>query len=276
LDEHIRRPPFVVTVSLFSLVDNLFTFCKIIMIGTGQDELSNWGNIVDIENSVVGNFSVNSAITVTDNNNVHDNQFSADATYSNPHVEGSNGWFGGMKTDFRNIAHCLTDNVAPVVSGVASIVHRTAVAVVNELAQLEQACETECMGRVDHGNNLESHKSNPSVLSTKTESKTQSLMLPWEVMKLTTNGDDDRIPVYLTDDMLMEDILSLSSKESTFLKPFQAEFDNGKSSIEEPNDLKDFSSTFEMDQSRIKLIRRLIDIDQSLASMHSRFSGKHF
>jgi hypothetical protein len=239
----------------------------------GQGKLFDGVDFFDRENSCGGNFSANSV--TTENSNLHDSGFSADSSDSNNRIDGTQGWFGGVRTDFRNIAHCLTDNVAPLVSGVASIVHRTAVAVVNELALLEQAGDADLMDDANNVNNFESHKSNPSVSSTKADHKSNCLMLPWEVMKLTTNGDDDRIPVYFTDDRLMEDILSLSSKESTFLKPFQAEGDDDESRIEEAsNELKDFSSCFIMDDCRIKLIRRLMDIDKSLAWMHSRFSGK--
>jgi hypothetical protein len=249
------------------------------MEGTGQGKRLTGGNFIDCANTGGRNLPVKSFNA--DNSHLHDSEFSADSTDSNNHIDGRNGWIGGMGTDFRNIALCLTENVAPVVSGVASLVHRTAVAVVNELAQLERAGDADFKDRMNDDSNIESYKLNPFVLSAKVESKTQSLMLPWEVINVTTNGDEDNIPVYFTDNILMEDILSLSSKESTFLKPFQTD-DDDKSSIEDnanksfplPNGIKEFSATFVVDESRIKLIRRLMDIDKNLASMHSRFTGK--
>jgi hypothetical protein len=241
------------------------------MEGAGQGKQLNEGKNLRSECTSGGKLSINNVSL--DMSNLHDSEFSADSNDSNNHIEGDNGWL-------RNIAHCLTDNVAPVVSGVADVVHRTFVAIGNELAQLEEAGDVESMERMNNGNSNESYKSNLFVLSTNDDTKTQSMMLPWEVMKETTNRHDDNIiPVYFTDDVLMEDILSLSNKESTFLAPFQADGEDDTSIFEEssskyPSMLREFSSAFVMDECRIKMIQRLMDIDKSLASMHSQFSGK--
>ena len=102
------------------------------------------------------------------------------------------------------------------------------------------------------------------------------------------DDDDESIPVYITDNILMEHILDLSKYETTFLEPFTSseEVNTGKNEI---NDivskykrqnkqefilfLTRFSSDFMMDESRITLIRRLMDIDKNLAMIHSKFSG---
>lgn len=252
------------------------------MEGTGQDNLS--GEEKNVKDSAGGNFSVN-AVT-SGNITLQDSEFTVDSTGGNTHTEESNGWFGGMGADFRNIAHCLTDNVGPVVSGVAHIVHRTAVAVANEIAQLEQDGDAESLDRMNCGETTKSSEQIRFATTAKVDNKSQSLMLPWEIRNETCKGDKDSIPVYLTDDLLMEDVLALSNKESTFLKPFRADDkDKDSLSIEESSyqaatmvrysqeSVAVFSSTFAMDERRIKLIQRLMDIDKNLASMHSRFSG---
>mmetsp|Transcript_25409 Transcript_25409/g.41743 ORF Transcript_25409/g.41743 Transcript_25409/m.41743 type:complete len:198 (-) Transcript_25409:51-644(-) len=78
---------------------------------------------------------------------LQDSEFTADSTSEN-FDQGGGGWFSGIGSDFRNIAHCLTDNVPPVVTGVANLVHRTAVAVANEIAQLERDGELEAADRL--------------------------------------------------------------------------------------------------------------------------------
>ena len=72
------------------------------------------------------------------NIDLNDSEYTADSLINEP---GSGmRWFGGIGTEFLN---CLTDNVSPVVSGVATLVHKTAVAVANEISQLERDGELE-------------------------------------------------------------------------------------------------------------------------------------
>jgi len=222
---------------------------------------------------------------------LQDSEFTADSTSEN-FDQGGGGWFSGIGSDFRNIAHCLTDNVPPVVTGVANLVHRTAVAVANEIAQLERDGELEAADRLRNQSeeNLGSLEAIPYTCSQEEEDddddEKESLVLPWEIRRETPGGntkgkDSDSIPVYFTDNELMEDILALSRQESTFMEPFKddAEFfpvDNKKDTRRSVNEasLASFSSKFVMDESRIQMIRRLMDIDQNLSSVHSRFSGK--
>ena len=206
--------------------------------------------------------------------NLRDSELTADSTDGEDSEESNtsgSGWLGGMSADLRglaNVAHCLTDNVKPVMSGVASLVHRTAVAVANEITQLEQD------GELDH-----STGDNPIVLQSSPEQGAdpelhQSLMLPWEIRVDTTSSGED-IPAYVTDNDLMDAILALSDQESTFLEPFQNQGHNlHDERVKCRKSLKSFSMTFVIDAPRIDLIRRLMDIDKNLASAHSRFSGK--
>lgn len=247
-------------------------------------------------------------------------EFTADSLDENEEQESSSSgrWFGGMGSDFMNIAYCLTDNVSPVVSGVATLVRNTAVAVANEIAQLERDGELEAAA-VDDERSSSSKKNNSRISSSSSSSvavtggegimlssssfgstssssninKSESLILPWEICQESSQttlsssqekGNEDEISVYVTDTDLMKKIFILSRQESTFLEPFSKGSllpeGNNKSiipqNINKYNNisLSSYSSTFNMDDSRIKLIRRLLDIDENLASMHTRLTGK--
>jgi hypothetical protein len=250
-------------------------------------------------------------------------EFTADSLDENEEQESSSSgrWFGGMGSDFMNIAYCLTDNVSPVVSGVATLVRNTAVAVANEIAQLERDGELEAAA-VDDERSSSSKKNNSRISSSSSSSsvavtggegimlssssfgstssssninKSESLILPWEICQESSQttlllssqekeNNEDEISVYVTDTDLMKKIFILSRQESTFLEPFSKGSllpeGNNKSiipqNINKYNNisLSSYSSTFNMDDSRIKLIRRLLDIDENLASMHTRLTGK--
>ena len=99
----------------------------------------------DEEEGVEADNYDDSAATI--NNNLQDSEFTAtDSTSSLDNPKEPTTWFHGISSDFRNIAHCLTDNVPPVMSGVTNFVHRTAIAVANEISQLEEH---------NHGNDVE-------------------------------------------------------------------------------------------------------------------------
>jgi len=244
-------------------------------------------------------------------------EFTADSLDENEEQESSSSgrWFGGMGSDFMNIAYCLTDNVSPVVSGVATLVRNTAVAVANEIAQLERDGELEAAA-VDDERSSSSKKNNSRISSSSSSSsvavtggegimlssssfgstssssninKSESLILPWEICQESSQttlsssqekGNEDEISVYVTDTDLMKKIFIISRQESTFLGPFSVGLAEGKNkSILSQNinyniSLSSYSSTFIMNDSRIKLIRRLLDIDENLASMHTGLTGK--
>ena len=52
-------------------------------------------------------------------------------------------WLGAIGTDFKNIATCFKKNTLPVLGGVANLVHKTAMSVAAEIAQLERDGELE-------------------------------------------------------------------------------------------------------------------------------------
>jgi len=239
------------------------------------------------------------------NRNLQDSEFTVDSLENEPEGSGA-GWFGGMGTDFL---HCLTENVSPVVSGVASLVHKTAVAVANEIAQLERDGVLEAEAAVAERSNQDSGGtaergseakraevdcsimlptfSSPSFVSTASSNNNKpsgSHILQWEICQesspnlVLAEEENEEIPVYFTDTELMKNIFLLSRQESTFLQPFSEDSPEGNDASSQTTrsnvngvsvSLSSFSSTFVMDEPRIKLIRRLLDIDNNLASIHS-------
>lgn len=259
---------------------------------TGEETASSSGNVPNSNNS---------------SNNLQDSGFTADSLDENEEQESSTGgrWFGGIGSDFMNIANCLTDNVSPVVSGVATLVHRTALAVANEIAQLERDGELGAVAVEDERSSSRKNKDSKVVIgregiilssssfdstsSISNINKSESLILPWEICQESSQTtlsssrgkeNDDDISVYVTDADLMKKIFILSRQESTFLGPFSEGLPEGDNKSILPQNtnynisLSSYSSTFIMNNSRIKLIRRLLDIDENLASMHTGLTGK--
>jgi hypothetical protein len=216
--------------------------------------------------------------------NLHDSGFTADSSDTEQGASGT-GWLGGMGTDFLN---CLTENVSPVVSGVATLVHKTAVAVANEISQLERDGELEAeaaavaerfdkdweraekrMGDSSSLNSSSSFDSNYDTIG-------ECIGLPWEICQelsqhSTTEENNGEIPVYFTDKELMKKIFSLSRTDSTFFEPFSANSPEGKK--QQLKYASPYSSNFVMNDVRIKLIQRIMDIDENLASTHARLTG---
>lgn len=122
-----------------------------------------------------------------------------DTTLSVAAAEGpednSAGWLGGVATDFRNLALTIKRAVPPsfgAIGGAASFVHRTALRVANEIAQLE--CED---GVSDYDG-----------------------LLPWEIM---AKGETPYASSYYEEDeALKSKILALSNDDKTFLEPYSA------------------------------------------------------
>lgn len=198
------------------------------------------------------------------NANLDDSDFTVDSHTSGPMPE--TGWFGGIGTDFL---HCLTDNVSPMVSGVATLVHKTAVAVANEISELEREGELLAAAALEEANR-DSRRSSADACQSSSfdceERRTDYLTLPWEVCR---EGEDGNIPVYFTDTELMKQIFHLSNHDSTFLEPFSEDSTEADELTKQPSHW----STFAIDEPRVKLIHRILDIDENLSVAHSKMSG---
>jgi len=150
----------------------------------------------------------------------------------------SNGTTGGWLSDFRSIAMSLQKTAG----GVANFVHRSAVAIADEIAQLEQ----EEMEKQHHDS------------STFDENACEGggikvLPLPWELSPVNKEESS-------TEDLQLKDkIQELAEYDGVFLGPYTTK--------------RDEDSEF-LDEARIALIRRLLEIDEQLAQTHARLSGR--
>jgi hypothetical protein len=161
-------------------------------------------------------------------------------TGSSSEEEGG-GWFGGMSADFRVLASSIKNTAG----GVASFVHRSALSVAAEIAALEHDED------VEHGEHCAKTSSGEG----------GPLRLPWEV-----KGNEN---IFSEDTLLKEKIVSLSSKESSFLQPFSSRKQDSAG-----DQYANEESAFVLDEARIQLIRQLLELDDQLAATHARLSGR--
>jgi hypothetical protein len=148
---------------------------------------------------------------------------------------------GGWLADFRVLASSLKSTAG----GVASFVHRSALSVAAEIAALEHDEDAE------HGEHFTKSSSGEG----------GPLRLPWEV-----KGEEN---TFNEDTLLKEKIVSLSSKESTFLQPFSSRKQDGTGDHHTNEE-----DAFVLDESRIQLIRQLLELDDQLSATHARLSGR--
>lgn len=163
------------------------------------------------------------------------------------------GWFGSIGTDFKNIATSIKDTFPPAIGGILHFVHKSAMSVAAEIAQLERDGE------------LDAERWREENYVT-TKEGSELLPMPWEIKCDLGDSHQDETPLYMTHEELMDIIMALSLKEHTFLQPFSPHSGDN-------DDLKS-NSSFIMDDARINLIRRLLDVDENLAAIHARLSGE--
>ena len=118
-------------------------------------------------------------------------------------------WFGSLGADFKSIATFFQDTAQPVVGGVASLVHQTALSVAAEIAdwEREQQESNAWQGIGDGTSSIDDQG---------------PLLLPWEVRKCSDDDQEEKSMSVFQDEKLMKDVMKLSSNESTFLEPFKS------------------------------------------------------
>ena len=162
---------------------------------------------------------------------------------SDESVSGNNG---GWLSDFRAIAWSLQQTAG----GVANFVHRSAVAIADEIAQLEQE-------------EMDKQHSEGSTFDDQVgDGATKVLSLPWElpaVQDFEEDNDEEEEASYVEDSQLKDKILQLGENDAVFLGPYTT---------------KREEDTEFLDEARIALIRRLLQIDDQLARTHARLSGR--
>lgn len=155
-----------------------------------------------------------------------------------------NGWFN----DFKSLAKSTKDSILPAIDGIASMIHRSAMTVAAEIAQLERDAEmdAERWRAENYGHTTTTSHRSP---------------LPWEIAVDQKRQQQQHPKRYVVHEALKFNILKLSTDERTFLQPFtDAPAAAGN----------DFALTGPL----IELIQRLLAIDDNLASMHAKLSGK--
>ena len=129
----------------------------------------------------------------------------------------------------------LATSLKCTAGGVASFVQRSALSIAAEIAAIEK------VEQVD-GDERNSVSAEP-------------LRLPWEI-----KGDDGS---YEEVSELKEQIISLSLNESAFLPSKKSEGAEDE-----------LASSFCLDEPRIQLVRRLLELDENLAVLHAKLSGR--
>ena len=142
---------------------------------------------------------------------------------------------------------------------VASSINRSAKSLINELAELEYEARARS-GSYDSEDGSETGGTGSNCDGD--NRSTTILPLPWEICFQST---DEKLKISIVqkeDETLKEKILALSKDESVFTGPFTEKNSNEDDSI------------FSLDDSRVMLIRRLLEIDSNLGFIHARVSGK--
>ena len=154
--------------------------------------------------------------------------------------ESVSGNTGGWLSDFRAIAWSLQQTAG----GVANFVHRSAVAIADEIAQLEQE---EMEKQHSENSTFDGHTCEGAAI--------QVLPFPW----VLPSTDQDEDSSYVEDLQLKNKIQQLAESDDVFMGPYTAK--------------REEDAEF-LDEARIALIRRLLKVDDQLAHTHARLSGR--
>jgi hypothetical protein len=124
--------------------------------------------------------SVGVDLILMSKNDLHDSEMTPHTESGSVSEDEAGGWLGSIGSDFRNIATCFKANIPPVLGGMANLVHKTAMSVAAEIAQLEHDSELDAKRWKE-----ESPHGSP-------DKESGSLSLPWEIRR---ELGQDGIPV---------------------------------------------------------------------------------
>jgi len=151
-------------------------------------------------------------------------------------LSASEGSTGSPWLSFSSLAKSIKKTIPAAVDGFASTVHRSAINLMQELSDLENEARRE---RGDY----------------------VVLPLPWEILFQKVDQDEKGVREdYEEDEVLKKRILGLSQDETIFTHPYLE--------IESEDD------SFTLDDSRVLLIRRILEIDETLGNIHAKLSGR--
>jgi hypothetical protein len=167
------------------------------------------------------------------------------------HEETFGGWFGEIKS----LAKSTKESIFPAIDGFANLIHRSAMNVAAGIAQLERDAELEAE-RWREENYGTVNRMRDTKLTTL---QLPVLSLPWEVKKVViSNQSESNTISYVEDEEFKGKIMSLANSDETFLEPY---------GLGEDVD-------FQLSEERIRLIHRLLILDENLAASHARLCGK--
>ncbi len=143
--------------------------------------------------------------------------------------------------------------LSSLAKNVVRTINNSAKSLMNELAELEYEARGKARDCGDYGSEQGAdsfHSNNTTILP-----------LPWEICFQSTDENLNISIIQKEDEPLREMIMGLSKDESVFTRPFTEKNSNEDESI------------FTLDDSRVMLIRRLLDIDSNLGRIHAKVSG---
>ena len=161
--------------------------------------------------------------------------------------EDGSPWFG-MNASISSFARSLGQNI----DDIAHSINRGARNIINELAELENEAMRD-------GSDSGSSAITRDMLGRSGE--ITILPLPWEICLQSTDVRVDmEISIVQTEDQpLKRSILDLSLNAAVFTQPFA--------------ESTKVTDSFRLDDARVMLIRRLLEIDENLGRVHAKVSG---
>lgn len=160
-----------------------------------------------------------------------------DTSYYDTSEDEGVGWMSSF-------AKSIKDTIPVAIDGIT----HTARSIMNELAEMEDEVRRASADRCD-----DSDTSDEDVLN---------LPFPWELCFQKKDGDNNVSIIEKEDEKLKEKVFALSHNEDVFSGPFDG--------TEEENDL----DSFVLDDSRVMLIRRILQEDSHLSLVHAKVSGR--
>lgn len=181
-----------------------------------------------------------------------------ETSYASSDEGGLSPW-SGLSSIARQVAHSI---------------NKSAKSLMNELAELEYEARersrsydseagSEPAGSGSRPDNHHNHQQQQQPQQQQQQRQpTTILPLPWEICFQQTDANLNISIEQKEDERLKDKIMALSKDESVFTGPF-----NEKNSNED-------ESIFTLDDSRVMLIRRLLEIDSNLGHIHAKVSGR--
>lgn len=160
-----------------------------------------------------------------------------DTSYYDTSEDEGVGWMSSF-------ARSIKDTIPVAIDGIA----HTARSIMHELAEMEDEVRRASADRCDDSNT--------------SEEEILNLPFPWELCFQKKDGNNNVSLIQKQDDKLKENVFALSHNEDVFSGPFDG--------TEVENEL----DSFNLDDSRVMLIRRILQEDTHLSLVHAKVSGR--